>query len=217
MTATSTAGDPPVRPAPDRHSALSVAVARIRTGGGQALPVEQILLAAGAVLIPLGLVLVLLGWDGAAHNGRPYSQMSYLISGGLLGLGLTAVGCFMYFGYWLSRLLGESRRQADAAQQSLRRIEELLEASLASGTAMLVGPTAVGRNGSARGSRRRAASPGEPTGEVPVPLLLATPKGTLLHRRDCPVVAKREDVRRVPAGTEGYRYCTMCGASGVFA
>jgi hypothetical protein len=216
MTATTAASDPAGRPAPERHSALAAAVSRMRAGS-LALPVEQVLLAAGAVLIPLGLVLVLLGWDGAAHNGRPYSQMSYLISGGLLGLGLTAVGCFMYFGYWLSRLLGESRRQADAAQRSLRRIEELLEASMGSASGLLAASPAPGSNGSARGSRRRAASPGEPTGEVPVPLLVATPKGTLLHRRDCPVVANRDDVRQVPAGTEGYGYCTMCGAAGVFA
>lgn len=242
---------------PSRHERLVAAASRIRVRPGLDLPVERILLVAASVLFPLGLVLVFLGWDGAAHTGRTYAQIDYLISGGLLGLGLSVAGGFMYFGYWLSRQLGESRRQSALTLQALGRLEELLDASLnsslapagsapgaaglsaaAPGTAFPVDaepPPAV-TNGSARrsGGRRRPAD--TPTGEVPAlgprsatpppggraatpptglgaPTLLATPRGTLLHRPECPVVAHRHDLRQVPAGTDGYGYCSMCDAA----
>jgi hypothetical protein len=174
----------------NRHAVLQAAAGRLRARAGANLPVEQILLGLAAVLIPLGLVFILLGWDGAAHNGHTYAQISYLISGGIFGLGLAVLGCFMYFGYWLSRQLGESRRQSALTQQSLKRIEELLDAQV--------------------GYAATAAS----NGSGPA-LLFATPRGNLLHRPECPVVSKRSDLRSIPAGTDGFGYCTMCDAAGV--
>ena len=257
MTAPSTAGrynpdDPSLRYGMSvRHAALTAAAAGVRVRRGR-VPVEQVLLAAAVILFPLGLVFILLGWYGAAHTGRLYAQIDYLISGGLLGVGISVAGGFMYFGYWLSRQLGESRRQNGLTLQSLQRIEDLLEATLeGSGSApvTVAAPFAVGapvpagasipasRGASRPATRARVAGPGasrpapasptppvagsggvEPTGEVPVvagPVLLATPRGTLLHRPQCPVVAKRTDLRSVPAGTEGFGYCSMCDAAGV--
>lgn len=203
MTAPTTAGyyssdgAPPAngaRPdAPARHQVLTEAASRIKVRAGR-LPVDQILLFAASILFPLGLVFIMLGWYGAAHNGRTYAQISYLISGGIFGLALSVVGGFMYFGYWLSRQLAESRRQNGLTVQSLHRIEELLEASLGQSLA-------PARDGGTDAARDGA-----------VPVLFATPRGTLLHRPECPVVARRDDLKSIPAGTEGYGYCSMCDA-----
>jgi hypothetical protein len=209
-----------------RHERLTAAAARIRVRPGVNLPVERILLIAASILFPLGLIFVLLGWYGAAHTGRTYAQIDYLISGGLFGLGLSVAGGFMYFGYWLSRQLGESRRQNGLTLQALGRLEELLDASLnsrvAAGGDEIFAPPAPRANSTRRaatagrnGSGRAPAAADTPTGEVPAATLLATPKGSLLHRPDCPVVARRTDLQKVRAGTDGYGYCTMCDAAGV--
>ena len=266
--------DPSLRyGASTRHAALTSAAAGVRIRRGR-IPVEHILLAAAAILFPLGLVFILLGWDGAAHNGHTYAQIDYLISGGLFGLGVSVAGGFMYFGYWLSRQLSESRRQNGLTLQSLQRLEDLLDAALTSGPTLaypaypgngadgLDGeeeppvPVGAGRDSGSRAARplragsgptarisgnapgnsrpttgqpsRGRASTGAravrvdaPTTEVPVvasaPNLYATPRGTLLHRPDCPVVSTRADLSAVPAGTEGFGFCTMCDAASVLA
>jgi hypothetical protein len=180
-----------------RHDALASAVSGIRVRRGGRIPVEQILLGAAAVLLPLGLIFILLGWEGAAHNGHTYAQIDYLISGGIFGLGLSVAGGFMYFGYWLSRQLGEARRQSALTVQALGRLEELLEASM-----------------NARVAGMDLAPVPEPSVISNRVMLFATPKGTLLHRAECPVVSKRTDLRAVGAGTENFGYCTMCDAAG---
>jgi hypothetical protein len=189
-----------------RHDALTSAVAGIRVRRGSRIPVEQILLGAAAVLFPLGLIFILLGWEGAAHNGHTYAQIDYLISGGIFGLGLSVAGGFMYFGYWLSRQLGEERRQSALTLQALGRIEELLDASMNARVGGIEEATAP-RTRSKAASRSNATSNGV--------VLYATPKGSLLHRAECPVVARRTDLRAVPADTDGFGYYTMCDAAGV--
>jgi hypothetical protein len=192
--------------APARHQVLTDAASRIRVRAGR-LPVEQVLLFAASILFPLGLVFIMLGWYGAAHNGRTYAQISYLISGGIFGLALSVVGGFMYFGYWLSRQLAEGRRQNGLTVQSLHRIEELLEASLGQS---LAPARDDGRADAARDDGRADAAR---DGRAPV--LFATPRGTLLHRPECPVVAHRDDLKSIPAGTQGYGFCSMCDAEAV--
>jgi hypothetical protein len=253
MTASRTAGrynpdDPSLRyGVPVRHAALTAAASGIRVRRSR-VPVEQILLIVAAILFPLGLAFVMLGWWGAAHTGRLYAQIDYLISGGLLGLGISVAGGFMYFGYWLSRQLNETRHQNGLTLQSLQRIEDLLDDSIAmrggsrfpatngfphpvdpkeDGPAQDVqeAPVAAGVGARGAGNRRNRGSSkgevpssGEPTREVTIPdgpMLVATPRGSLLHRPDCPVVARRTDLRSIPAGTEGFGYCTMCDAAGV--
>jgi hypothetical protein len=223
---------------PSRYQSLAAATAAIRARRGGRVAVEQILLAAAAILFPLGLVLVLLGWEGASHTGRTYAQIDYLISGGILGLGLSVAGGFMYFGYWLSRQLSESRRQNALTLQALQRLEELFDASLTSqlsanghgmlgrtvasqagGPALTARPSAAARTSSRprKGARRNPATEADATGEMPAAgaVLYATPRGSLLHRPECPVVARRTDLIAVAPGTEGYGYCTMCEAAEV--
>ena len=207
--------------AASRHDQLAAATARVKVRRGAALPVERILLISACILLPLGIALILLGWSGAAHTGHLYEQMDYLISGGLLGVALALTGGFMYFGYWLSRQLNESRRQNALTLQYIQRLEQTIAGSLVRATAQpLTYPTAERPAGSNGEGRRRpragsAASADDPTGEITVPALVATPRGSLLHRPDCPVVAGRTELRTLPADAEGYGYCTMCDAAEV--
>ena len=69
------------------------AVNDLRTGGQLGLS-ERTLMVLGGVLAPLGLLLVLLGWIGASRTPFVFEQVPYLISGGLLGLGLVFLGAF---------------------------------------------------------------------------------------------------------------------------
>src|SRR5207247_2277072 len=98
--------------------------------------------------------------------------------GGLLGAALVIVGGFLYFGYWLTRVVQETRRQTDLLASVLDR---------------LGGAGAASGNGSS----------GVATG------LVATATGTMLHRPDCPVVAGKDGLRRVSAGTKGFTPCKI--------
>lgn len=73
---------------------------------------------AGVVLVAAGVVALFLAWNGAAGVDHVEGQIPYLISGGLLGLGLVGVG--------LTVVNVQSRRQDTA--ELLAKLEELSEA-----------------------------------------------------------------------------------------
>src|SRR3954447_2517496 len=85
---------------------------------------DRMLLTAGSILMPLGGVLVILGWYGAAHTTRVFEQIPYLISGGVLGIVCAVAGGFCYFGFFLARILSTNREMLDA----LLRLEDRIEA-----------------------------------------------------------------------------------------
>src|SRR5581483_7921831 len=99
---------------------------RRRTGFA---PTERTLLTAGSILMPLGVVLVLLGWYGSAHPTRVFGQIPYMVSGGLLGVARAVAGGFCDFGFFLARLLATSREMLDA----LLRLEDRFDAMAAAG------------------------------------------------------------------------------------
>ena len=74
----------------------------------------------GSLLAPLGLVLILLGWLGAAHTPLVQEQIAYLISGGLLGLALVVLGGFLYFAHWQTELIREIRTNTAEVTAALR-------------------------------------------------------------------------------------------------
>jgi hypothetical protein len=74
----------------------------------------------GAVLAPLGVLLVFLAWLGASNTPLLQEQVSYLISGGLLGLGFIVLGGFCYFAYWQTEILREMRNQTAEITAALR-------------------------------------------------------------------------------------------------
>lgn len=175
-----------------RFGQLREAVGGLRTkaGGGD---IERWLLISGAVLVPLGIVIILLGWRGASQTPYEFEQIPYVISGGLLGVGFVALGGFLYFGYWLTRMVNEQRASAERVASALERVEELL------------GGGAAGGNGSVRavssaGSRRRAAGSG----------FVATASGSMFHRPDCVVVEGKSGLRKVTGREKGMDACGIC-------
>jgi hypothetical protein len=155
---------------------------------------ERWLLVAGSVMVPLGGILVILGWFGASHTGRLFEQIPYMISGGLFGLVLVIAGGFCYFGYWLSRMVSDERQQSNQLLEALVRIE---------------GHLANGSNGQAKATA--SASARAPLSSTR-PEFVATTTGSLYHRPDCQVVADRpaDELRSVRAGARGRSPCRMC-------
>jgi len=146
---------------------------------------DRWMLFVGGLLLPLGLVLVLLGWWGASHTVFLFEQVPYLMSGGILGLGLVIAGGFVYFAYWLTLLVRESRMGRTELIAALGRVERLLEEGLAAPT-------------------HRTVSGGAST------RLVATKTGTMLHRPDCVAVDGKHDLRSVTADAPGLTPCRLC-------
>ncbi len=169
-----------------RSLSTGTGAAPLRNNGYRVLQV--VLFVSGAVLLPLGLVVIILGWYGAAHTPYQYDQLSYLVSGGLLGLGLTFCGGFLYFGAWLARIASDGR-------DTSKRLADTL----------LVLADSVSRSGG--GVAAPAAE------RDPASLLVVAGSGTTVHRRDCSLVAQREDLR--PAGPDGANLapCRLCKPS----
>lgn len=165
-------------------------VARIKARAAR-IDLPRALMIGGATAVPLGFVLILLAWYGAAHTPFLFEQVPYMISGGLLGLGLVFLGAFLYFAYWLSRQILENRGQSKRTADLLEKIHGLLASGAVFGAAAEAG--VQGTNGE----------------------FVVTKKGTMFHRRDCMVVAGREDLRVVSedSGLEPCRVCDPLGAA----
>src|SRR5580704_3071367 len=88
--------------------------------------IQLALFAIGAALLPLGLIVIGLGWYGSAHTPYLYNQVSYLLSGGMLGLGLTFVGGFLYFGAWLAKISADQRDSSRQLTEALMTVAELV-------------------------------------------------------------------------------------------
>jgi hypothetical protein len=158
-----------------------LAALRRRTGF---VVTDRTLLTVGSILMPLGLVLVLLGWYGSAHTTRLFEQIPYMISGGLLGVVCMIAGGFCYFGYFLARLLATSREMLD----SLLRLEERFET--------------IGLS---------ASSPVDRSARLPLVPLVATKTGTMYHRPECTTIAGRSPAElRTVRATDGLAPCRMC-------
>ena len=170
-----------------RLQRLADGVQSLRTGGRLNLG-ERTLMVLGGILAPLGLVLVLVGWNGAAHTPNLFEQIPYAISGGLFGLGLVFLGAFCYFAHWMTELVKEHRSQSAAIVEAIGRLEEVMRSS----TATAVAATS-GVNGQA---------------------LVATERGTMAHRPECVVVAGKGDLRAVSAA-DGLTPCKLCEPYGV--
>lgn len=171
----------------------------LRVGGAEVVLSERILMVVGGVVAPLGLLVILIGWYGAARTGLLFEQVPYLISGGLFGLALVFLGAFFYFAHWLTELVKEHRSQSAAVVDAIRAVEARLADLAALG---VVGPTA---NGSV--SPAGAVTAGPSGGETVE--LVATARGTMAHLPSCAVVASKTDLRRVGDGA-GLERCRLC-------
>lgn len=121
---------------PDRLEEFHAELARLRVKG-RSHDEEQRLLFAGIVLMPLGLVLVLIGYLGASGTTELSAQIPYLLSGGVLGIGLTIVGAALFLRYslgrylrfWLLRLIYEEHTTADRQVDALDRLGQQIAGS----------------------------------------------------------------------------------------
>ena len=103
-------------------------IARMRSGGLDLRNTWQIVV--GAVLLPLGLAVIVLGWNGAAHGRVDQQQIPYLISGGILGLASVMVGCFFFWAHWLYRIYDQADlHHQEAMRQQAELIQVLLESA----------------------------------------------------------------------------------------
>lgn len=170
-----------------RAASRGEGVAPLRNNPAQLL--HLVLFVAGAVLLPSGLIVIGLGWYGVAHTAYVYDQNAYIVSGGILGLGITFVGGFLYFGSWLARIAADQKE----AQRQL------------SDTLLMLADAVSHNNAVASGAGRPAARPRDP-GSV----LVVAGNGTTVHRADCDLVAGRDDLR--PAGPDAPNLtpCRLC-------
>lgn len=176
-----------------RAERFEVGVRTLRVGRASVRLEERMLMVVGGVLAPLGLVVILLGWYGAAHSPYVFEQLPYLISGGLLGLGLVFLGSFFYFAHWMTQLVKEHRSQSAAVLEALERLHDRLDQAAGAPAA-----TTVSTNGV-------HAAPGEGA-EGP---LVATERGSMAHRPDCVVVAGKTGLRAVTPA-DGLAPCKLC-------
>ena len=122
--------------------------------------------------MPLGLLLIVLGWYGSAQTVLPFEQMPFLISGGVLGSALVTGGGFLYFAYWLTVGVREDRAERVTTRLHHERVESLLT--------LLT---------------QHLTHPGEESRTV------VTSEGTMLHRADCAVTVGQA-VTEAPFGPE---------------
>lgn len=190
MASSMTAPGPAVQPQHPPVAAPAAPAAR----PAAAQPADQrfrnlqlILFTAGAILMPLGLIAIFLGWYGVAHTKYQYDQLPYVVSGGLLGLALVFLGGFLYFGAWLARLGTEQR-------ESARQLTD----------AMTLLADAVTRQS---GGVRSGA--GELDQQAGAELVLAG-SGSTVHRRDCPLINHRDDLRPLTGKETDLGTCRVC-------
>jgi hypothetical protein len=181
------AGQPHAMP---RAAGRREGVAPLRDNPAQLL--HLVLFVAGAVLLPAGLIVIGLGWYGVAHTAYLYDQNAYIVSGGILGLGITFVGGFLYFGSWLARIAADQKE----AQRQLSDTLLLLADAVSHTTAVA---------GTAGNAARPAARPRDP-GSV----LVVAGNGTTVHRADCDLVAGRDDLRPAGPDAPNLTRCRLC-------
>lgn len=170
-----------------RAASRGEGVAPLRNNPAQLL--HLVLFVAGAVLLPAGLIVIGLGWYGVAHTAYVYDQNAYIVSGGILGLGITFVGGFLYFGSWLARIAADQKE----AQRQL------------SDTLLLLADAVSHNTAAAAGAAAPVARPRDP-GSV----LVVAGNGTTVHRADCDLVAGRDDLRPAGPDAPNLTRCRLC-------
>jgi hypothetical protein len=198
----------PAAEARDRRLASVLSRAR----RGTRMSPEGWMITAGSALAVAGIALVIVGWVGTSRTVLVAGQIPYVVSGGLLGLGLIFLGGFLYFAYWVAMLVRQTGEQADRSREDIVRIE----ASLAEAADSLAVIAKLIEEGSppAASRRPRKAGTNRTGGPITVAIrgerLVATPSGSMAHRPGCPIVSARNDLRDVAPGAPGMRPCGIC-------
>ncbi len=198
---------------------------------------EKWLFGVGGALVVAGFVVVVIGWAGASRTVLVAGQIPYLISGGLIGLGLIFLGAFLYFGHWVAVLVRESRERGAEDRDDLATVRGSLQEINRSLTilAAALAPEAERASTAERAPAAERAAATEwgavpsgsdvdlgGTGEHPqaqpvielrgddtAPVLLATTTGTMAHRPGCRALAGKPNIRPVSV-RDGLKPCGMC-------
>ena len=86
----------------------------------------------GTMLMTAGIAAILFAWWGVAHTGYVWEQIPYVVSGGILGVGLIAVGGLTHYSSRLTKLVEEQRQTTYALLQLLdeRSAEREIDSTL---------------------------------------------------------------------------------------
>ncbi|HZT65063.1 MAG TPA: hypothetical protein VFA11_04670 [Acidimicrobiales bacterium] len=172
---------------------LDSARGRLRLAG------DSTLVAAGGALVVAGVFAVLAGWAGASHTTLVAGQIPYLISGGLLGLGMIFLGGFLYFAYWMAVVARNSARREEEARAETNKLLAAVEETNRHLMALLERSAGPAR------ARSGTIDLSAPAG------LVATANGSMFHRPDCPAVAGRPNLRAVdPTAEPDLSPCGIC-------
>ncbi len=185
-----------------RDRRLVSVLSRARRGGR--ITAEGWMITAGSALAVLGVVLVIIGWVGTSRTVLVAGQIPYVVSGGLLGLGLIFLGGFLYFAYWQALMVRQGREDAERNREDIGRLEAGL-AEAAESLAVIA--KLLAEAPPARGGRRASASSTRIITVRPDRLVM-TPSGTLAHKPTCAVVVGRTDLHEV--SSTGARLCGIC-------
>ena len=217
---------PVVEEAPEAPKTQAIPRASSRDGvaplkGNAAQKLHQVLFIAGAVLLPGGLIVIGLGWYGIAHTPYEYNQNAYLVSGGILGLGITFAGGFLYFGSWLARIAADQRESADKLSETLLLLAEASRVNAGGAAAPATEVAAA-----APAPVVSAAAPASATITRPAPTparakdvsdvadpgatLVVAGRGKTVHRADCDLIAGREDLKPAGPDTSDLIPCRLC-------
>lgn len=147
-----------------------------------------LLFGVSAILMPLGLFAVGYGWYGAATTKYAYDQFPYLLSGGLIGVCLTTIGGFLYFGAWIAKGQADERTAAKLLNENIQALPDRLARQL---VALM-------------------AADGAGLVDVGATPVVAGANGASVHRRDCRLVAHRDDLRPLTEGDSRLTPCRVC-------
>jgi hypothetical protein len=153
----------------------------------------------GWVLIGLGVLLILAGYLGVSREALVAKQIPYLVSGGIFGMVLVAVGAF---------LLGTEDLRKD-----LRRLDRLEEMVGDLHGALLTRLSTDSRRGGAANGSRPSGNGRAASG------LVALPRGRSYHRAECSMV-EGKDVAAVSlreVDERGLDACSLCEPEPVHA
>ncbi len=169
---------------------------------------------AGSILVPLGVVLILIAWYGAAHTAYVQQQIPYLVSGSFAGLGCIVLGGLFYWAHWLYRLYDQAdhhhEEQLQAMQMTLRAIADRLPGGNGWVSPHVAGPEGGPFQGQAQPQPQPQGyppAPGRPeagaahdasssAGPVSATYVV-TSAGTVYHLPSCPIIAHHTEGLRV--------------------
>lgn len=150
----------------------------------------------GSLLVAIGVVAIVLGSVGAANSPLVAEQIPYVVSGGILGLALTVLGGFFFWGHWLYRQYERNEHHQRATAELLRE---------------LIATTRPGAFAAGGGDTSHVPATGDGGA------LVMTKMGSVIHRSDCSVIRSMGAARQVPdneARSGGRRACAICDPLG---